>query len=60
MRHDGDRTIVIVGARPRRDRAVHPRPFGQGLRNRAGDLAPVAELAEWSITVESWDAGELR
>ena len=61
VRQDGGRTHRDGGSRPRRDRAAHPRPVGHG-RHRCSTpphAETVAEISEWTIAVESWDAGEL-
>ena len=60
VRQDGDRTIVTVTLAPGRDGAAHPRPVGRSpLRQSApAGRETVAELPEWTIAVESWDAGE--
>jgi hypothetical protein len=58
---DGDRTIVTARLAPGEtalltlDRSVEAAPASS-----AGAPEPVAELTEWTIAVESWDAGELQ
>ena len=62
VRQDGDRTIVTVTPRTRARRRCspstgRPRPLPSPRRPRR---ETVAELPEWTIAVESWDAGELK
>lgn len=58
VRVEGDRTLVSVSLAPGEialltvDRSQRPEPSGPAVRE------VVREVAGWSITVESWDAGE--
>lgn len=61
VRQDGDRTLVAVSLAPGEtalltlDRSASP-----ALESRPASRETVAELSDWSIAVESWDAGELK
>ncbi|HZA30864.1 MAG TPA: glycosyl hydrolase [Propionibacteriaceae bacterium] len=60
VRRDGERTIVTLTLAPGEttlltlDRSVPPQP-----ESTAVPLETVAELPEWTVAVESWDAGDL-
>jgi alpha-L-rhamnosidase len=59
LRHDGERTIVTLRLAPGEtalltlDRSAPPPP-----ESTPAPLETVAELPEWTVAVESWDAGE--
>jgi hypothetical protein len=60
VRHDGERTIVTLTLGPGEtalltlDRSAPPEAESTPV-----SLEPVAELPEWTVAVESWDAGDM-
>jgi hypothetical protein len=60
VRHDGDRTLLTVRLAPGETALL---TLDRSAPNAGASPLPVAEtveqIAEWSISVESWDAGEL-
>ncbi len=58
---DGDRTIVTVRLAPGETALLTlDRSVAAAAPSSASAPEPVAELADWAIAVESWDAGELQ
>ena len=60
VRHDGDRTLVTVPLAPGETALLTLDRSARGGRGVRGAPETVAEIAEWAIAVESWDAGELQ
>ena len=61
VRHDDGRTIVTVSLAPGQTALLTiDRSVAASAESVPGSSEIVAELAEWSIMVESWDAGELQ
>ncbi|WP_431277950.1 glycosyl hydrolase [Leifsonia poae] len=66
VRQEGDRTLVTVSLAPGEtaaltfDRAATPEPDPRATQAAQAHRETVAELPEWTIAVESWDAGEPR
>ena len=60
VRHEGDRTIVTVTLAPGETALLTlDRSAAAAPASAPASPETVAELSEWTIAVESWDAGEL-
>ena len=62
VRQDGERTVVTRDSRPRARRRCSPSTGRPPPLPNPPPASPetVAEISEWTIAVESWDAGELK
>jgi hypothetical protein len=60
VRHHGERTIVTVALAPGETTLlILDRSTANAPESIPAGLKTVAELPEWSVAVESWDAGDL-
>jgi hypothetical protein len=61
VRYAGDRTIVILDLSPGETALITlDRATGALAESEPATYETAAELTEWKITVESWDAGDLQ